>query len=123
MSSIDLLEPASTGKRLDPRIAVFSVLVLVFLCGAAVGALVIDSRLHDRMRPPAFDTPAGKAINFERLRRDLDLTASQAEQVESILEDEWKYYRMVLSDSKSRVEQVLTKEQREKFERVLQQQR
>jgi|SRR5215469_762461 hypothetical protein len=123
MSSIDLLERASTGKRLDPRIAVFSVLVLVFLCGAAVGALVIDSRLHDRMRPPAFDTPAGKAINFERLRRDLDLTASQAEQVESILEDEWKYYRMVLTDSKSRVEQVLTKEQREKFERVLQQQR
>ena len=123
MSSIDLLERASTAKRLDPRIAVFSVLVLVFLCGAAVGALVIDSRLHDRMRPPAFDTPAGKAINFERLRRDLDLTASQAEQVESILEDEWKYYRMVLTDSKSRVEQVLTKEQREKFERVLQQQR
>ena len=75
------------------------------------------------MRPPAFDTPAGKAINFERLRRDLDLTSSQAEQVESILEDEWKYYRMVLTDSKSRVEQVLTKEQREKFERVLQQQR
>ena len=123
MSSIDLLERTPTGRRLDPRIAVFSVLVLVFLCGAAVGALVIDSRLHDRMRPPAFDTPAGKAINFERLRRDLDLTASQAEQVESILEDEWKYYRMVLTDSKSRVEQVLTKEQREKFERVMQQQR
>jgi hypothetical protein len=123
MSSIDLLEGASTARRLDPRIAVVSVLVLVFLCGAAVGALVIDSRLHDRMRPPTFDTPAGKALNFERLRRELDLTSSQAEQVESILEDEWKYYRMVLTDSKSRVEQVLTKEQREKFERVLQQQR
>jgi len=123
MSSIDLLERAPTGKGLDPRIAVVSVLVLVFLCGAAVGALVIDSRLHDRMRPPAFDAPGGRALNFERLRRELDLTASQAEQVESILEDEWKYYRMVLTDSKSRVEQVLTKEQREKFERVLQQQR
>jgi hypothetical protein len=123
MSGIDLLERTPTGRGLDPRIAAASVLVLVFLCGAAVGALVIDSRLHDRMRPPAFDTPAGKALNFERLRRDLDLTASQAEQVESILEDEWKYYRMVLTDSKSRVEQVLTKEQREKFERVLQQQR
>jgi uncharacterized membrane protein len=123
MSSIDLLERVSTGKGLDPRIAVISVLVLVFLCGAAVGALVIDSRLHELMRPPAFDTPAGKAMNFERLRRDLDLTANQAEQVQSILEDEWKYYRMVLTDSKSRVEQVLTKEQREKFERVLQQQR
>jgi uncharacterized membrane protein len=123
MSSIDLLERASAGKRLDPRIAVVSVLALVFLCGAVAGALLIDTRLHDRMRPPAFDTPAGKALNFERLRRDLNLTASQAEQVESILEDEWKYYRMVLSDSKSRVEQILTKEQREKFERMLQQQR
>jgi hypothetical protein len=123
MSSIDLLERTSTGRRLDPRLAVFCVLVLVFLCGAAVGALAIDTRVHNRLRPPAFDTPAGKALNFERLRKELDLTASQAEQVESILEDEWKYYRMVLTDSKSRVEQVLTKEQREKFERVLQQQR
>jgi hypothetical protein len=123
MNSIDLLERTSARRGLDPRIAVVSVLVLVFLCGAAVGTLVIDTRLHDRMRPPAFDTPAGKALNFERLRKELDLTASQAEQVESILEDEWKYYRMVLTDSKSRVEQVLTKEQREKFERVLQQQR
>ena len=122
MSSIDLLERASAGKGLDPRIAVVGVLLLVFLCGAAAGALAIDTRLHDRMRPPAFDTPAGKALNFERLRRDLDLTPSQAEQVQSVLEDMWQYYRTVLTDSKSRVEQVLTKEQREKFERMLQQQ-
>jgi hypothetical protein len=57
------------------------------------------------------------------LRRDLDLTPSQAEQVQSVLEDMWQYYRTVLTDSKSRVEQILTKEQREKFERMLQQQR
>ena len=37
-----------------------------------------------------------------------------------ILNDLWLYYRMVISDSKVRVEQVLNDEQRKKFERILQ---
>jgi hypothetical protein len=40
--------------------------------------------------------------------------------MESILNDFWQYYRSVLSESKSRVEQVLNEEQRRKFERLLQ---
>jgi len=40
--------------------------------------------------------------------------------MESILNDFWQYYRTVLSDSKTKVEQILNDEQRRKFERILQ---
>jgi hypothetical protein len=38
----------------------------------------------------------------------------------SILTDFWDYYRTVLSDGKSRIEQILTAEQRRKFQQMLQ---
>ena len=79
--------------------------------------------VHTRLHQPAFDTPQGRTLEFGKLQKELSLTPSQAEQVQSILNDFWQYYRTVLSDSKSRVEQVLTPEQREKFEHLLQQQR
>jgi hypothetical protein len=121
--STDLLERTEAGRGWNPRIAFALVLGLVFLCGAAAGGLVMNTGLHTRLHQPAFDTPAGKALNFEKLQKELNLTPVQAEQMQSILNDMWQYYRTVLSDSKSRVEQVLTEEQRQKFERLLQQQR
>ncbi len=54
------------------------------------------------------------------MQKELDLTPAQSEQMQSILNDFWQYYHSVLSDSKSRVEQILTEEQRHKFERLLQ---
>jgi len=121
--STDLLERAEAGRRWDPRVAGWSLLALVFLCGLAVGALAMNSSVHAKMhQQPAFDTPAGKALTFDKLQRELNLTPAQAEQIQSVLNDMWQYYRTVLSDSKSRVEQVLTEEQRVKFERLLQQQ-
>jgi Spy/CpxP family protein refolding chaperone len=97
-------------------------LALVFLCGAAAGALAMNLGVHTRLHQPAFGTAAGNAVNFERWQKELNLTPAQTEQVQSILNDMWQYYRTVLSDSKARVEQVLTPEQRQKFERLLQQQ-
>jgi Spy/CpxP family protein refolding chaperone len=112
----------TAAKGWDARMAVGAVLVVVFLCGAAAGALATDSRVHARLHQPVFDA-AGRPLNFDRLQRELNLTSSQAEQVSSILADMWQYYRTVLTDSKSRVEQVLTREQREKFEQLLREQR
>ena len=102
--------------------AAVAVLAAVFLCGAAAGALAMDSRAHSRMHQPVFETPAGKPLGFERLQRELNLTQPQAEQVSSILADMWQYYRTVLSDSKNRVEQVLTPGQRQRFEQLLKEQ-
>jgi Spy/CpxP family protein refolding chaperone len=109
------------ARRWDFRLPVL--LGLVFLVGAAAGAVIMQPAVHARMHQPAFDTPQGRTLNFEKLQKELNLTPPQAEQVQSILNDFWQYYRTVLSDSKSRVEQVLTEEQRQKFERLLQQQR
>jgi len=120
--STDLLE-RTAAKGWDPRLAAGVVLALVFLCGAAAGGLAMNSGAHARLhQQPAFDTPAGKVQEFDKLQKELGLTPAQAEQIQSILNDEWQYYRTVLSDSKLRVEQLLTEEQRVKFERLLQQQ-
>lgn len=119
----NLLEKPSLVRGWNPRAAAMLALGLVFLCGAAAGALAMNLGVHTRLHQPAFDTPQGRALNFERLQKDLDLTGPQAEQVQSILNDMWQYYRTVLSDGKVRVEQVLTEDQRAKFERILQQQR
>jgi Spy/CpxP family protein refolding chaperone len=121
--STELLDRASTVRGWDARLAVGAVLLVVFLCGAAAGALAMDSKVHLRMHQPDFDTPNSRALNFDRLQRELNLTPPQAEQVSSILADMWQYYRTVLTDSKSRVEQVLTPHQREKFEQLLRDQR
>jgi hypothetical protein len=105
----------------NPKLACALTLGLVFLVGATAGAMVMDLRVHSR-RTPDFDTPAGKIAYFERMQKELDLTPAQSEQIQSVLNDFWQYYRTVLSDSKQRVEQLLTEEQRRKFERILQQQ-
>lgn len=116
--SASLLERAALSKASDPKIMCAVVLTLVFLCGAAAGALAM-SLGHTHLHQPAFDTPAGRALNLERLQKELQMTPAQAEQVKSILNDFWDYYRTVLSDSKVRVEQVLNEEQRKNFERIL----
>jgi hypothetical protein len=112
------MERTATGRKWNPKVACAVALGLVFLCGAASGALVMDLRVHNRSR---LDLAAIKAMNFEHMQRELNLTPGQSEQIQSILGDFWQYYRTVLSDSKQRVEQLLTEEQKQKFEKMLQQ--
>jgi|SRR5690242_13470397 Spy/CpxP family protein refolding chaperone len=119
----NVLDRPSLGRGWNRRSAGILVLGLMFLCGAAAGALAMNLGVHTRLHQPAFDTTQGRSLNFEKLQKELNLTGPQSEQVQSILNDMWQYYRTVLTDSKSRVDQVLTPEQREKFERLLQQQR
>jgi hypothetical protein len=76
--------------------------------------------VHNRLHQPSFDTPVGRELYFSRMQRELNLSPAQQEQMESILNDFWQYYRTVLSDSKTKVEQILNEEQRRKFERILQ---
>ncbi len=117
-----LLEKPLVGSW-DPRMIFTLALVLVFFTGAAVGALVMDLGIHNRQRPPVYDSPAGRTLSVEKLQKELDLTPDQARQMEQVLDDFWQYYRGVLGDSKSKVEQLLTPEQRKKFERILAQQK
>jgi hypothetical protein len=119
--SPNLLERVTVARAWDPRVVCAVTLALVFLCGAATGAVVMSfGGLHARLHQPGFDTAAGKALYYTRIQKELDLTPAQMEQMQSILNDLWKYYRMVINDSRVRVEQVLTEDQRKKFERILQ---
>ena len=95
-------------------------LTLVFLCGAAAGAVAMNFGAHTLLHQPSFDTAGGRELYFSRMKRELNLTSAQQEQMESILNDFWQYYRTVLSESKIKVEQILNEEQRRKFERILQ---
>jgi Spy/CpxP family protein refolding chaperone len=118
-----LLEKATFARSWDPKVACMVTLTLVFLCGAAAGAVAMNFGLHNLLHKPSFDTAVGKEFYFDRMKRELNLTPVQQEQMESILNDFWQYYRTVLSDSKTKVEQILTEEQRRKFERILQEKR
>jgi hypothetical protein len=118
--SPNFLERATYLRAWDPRLVCAVTLSLVFLCGAAAGAVVMSFGAHTRLHQPAFDTASGKAAYFARIQRELNLTPAQTVQMRSILDDLWQYYRVVLNDSKARVEQVLNEEQRKKFERILQ---
>ena len=119
MSSADLMLKAAPPTW-NSKLAAVVVLSLVFLSGAAAGAVAMNLGVHNFLHQPAFDTAAGKTIYFERLQKELDLTPTQSEQIQSVLNDFWLYYRTVLSDSKAQVEQLLNEEQRKKFERILQ---
>jgi Spy/CpxP family protein refolding chaperone len=118
-----LVERVTLRREWGPRLVCAATLALVFLCGGAVGALLMDFGVHNRLRPPNFETAQGQTLPFDRMQKELNLTAEQAEQVKSILKDFWKYYGSVLSEGRVRIEQVLTPEQRAKFERLLQDQK
>jgi hypothetical protein len=122
-TSPGLLDRLAVGTTWNPKLVAAISLTLVFLCGGVVGALVMDLGVHNRQRTPAFETAQGQTMYFERLQKELDLTAAQSEQVKSILGDFWQYYRTVLSEGRTRIEQVLTADQRVKFERLLQDQK
>lgn len=115
------MERTGSSRTWNPKAACALALGLVFLCGAASGALVMDFRVHNRSRTPSVDSAASRAMNFEHMQRELNLSPAQSEQIQSVLSDFWQYYRTVLTDSKQRVEQLLTEEQKQKFEKMLQQ--
>jgi uncharacterized membrane protein len=109
----------SFTRTMDPKVVCAVTLALVFLCGAAAGAVAMNLG-HSRLHQPAFDTPAGKAAYFARVEKELNLTPQQAEQMRTVLNDMWQYYRIVVTDSKARVDQLLNEDQRRKFDRLLQ---
>ena len=73
-SSPGLLERLTVGGAWSPRLVAAVSMALVFLCGGVFGALVMDLGVHNRQRPPAFETAQGQQLLFERLQKQLDLT-------------------------------------------------
>lgn len=117
--------PECTAPWRNPR--VIAVLLLVFLSGAAAGALVMRTTVFasNRKSPPSW-TEAGKEISLQRLKKELDLTPLQAQQVETVLDDFMRYYATLQSqmdevraNGKDRLFRILREDQQRKFEQML----
>lgn len=112
----------------NPRVLLL--LGVIFLSGAAVGALLVYT-----LRPAPKPVYAATAAERQQLNRDtlverfeaeLDLSAEQAMQLEAILDDFFKYYHSlqnqmddVRASGKRRIRELLNKEQQAKFERMM----
>jgi Spy/CpxP family protein refolding chaperone len=106
----------------NPRI--FSTLLLVFLAGAATGAVSMKFGLHDILHHSG--PPASKETVLQKFRTDLNLTPAQTEKISLILDDYRHYYQSVQDQEddiratgKMRILQELDPDQREKFQKMM----
>jgi Spy/CpxP family protein refolding chaperone len=109
----------------NPRI--LTTLVMVFLCGALVGAITMRSGLHDKLHrsAAAYWKDGQGEFSYDRLKRDLNLTPDQAERLKVILDDFVKYHEDlqaqiedVRATGRNRILQMLTPDQRRRFEQL-----
>jgi Spy/CpxP family protein refolding chaperone len=110
VSAVNLPRPAE-------RVAIVS-LLLVFLCGGVVGAVVMSYWVHPGLHGSA---PGGASLSMStrEWKQQLDLTDDQMRQLTSILDDFSHYYDYLLADGNSRVMQILNPEQKVKYQRMI----
>ncbi len=113
----------------NPRI--LTLLLLIFLCGALAGAITMRAGLHDKMHRSAaggYWKDGRNEFSYGTLRKELNLTADQSERLKTILDDFVKYHddleaqiEDVRATGRNRILQMLTPEQRKKFEQLSEQ--
>jgi Spy/CpxP family protein refolding chaperone len=111
----------------NPRI--LTTLVLVFLAGALAGAIGMQEGLHAQLHRGAAYWRGDKAeFSYQRLKTDLNLTPEQAERLKTILDDFAKYHEDleaqiedVRATGRTKIVQILTPEQRKRFEKLSEQ--
>jgi hypothetical protein len=108
---------ADALPRPNEKIAILS-FVLVFLCGAVLGAVVMSFSGHASLHG-ASPQASGLSMSVTEWKARLDLTDQQTIQLTSILDDFSRYYDNVLADGNSRIMQILNPEQRRRFEQML----
>ena len=108
-------------------------LAVVFLAGAAVGALGMQMDLHDRLRrtvsaasPAAVRKASPNDAVVQRFKTELNLSPSQTDNIATVLDDYRHYYQNlqdqlddVRATGKSRILQILDAGQRAKFEQMM----
>jgi hypothetical protein len=108
----------------NPRI--LTTLVLVFLTGAMAGAIGMQVGLHKKLHQNAVYWKSDKAeFSYDRLKRELNLTPEQSERLKTILDDFVKYHEDleeqiedVRATGRNRIVQMLTPDQRKRFEQL-----
>jgi len=110
MSTLALPRPAE-------RVAILS-MVLVFLCGAVLGAVVMSFVVHPGLHGARPGQP-GMSMSVREWQAELDLTSEQTRQLTSILDDFSRYYNDLSADGNTRILQILNEEQKRKFEKMI----
>jgi hypothetical protein len=107
----------ATLPRPTERIAILS-FILVFLCGAVLGAVVMSFSGHASLHgnPPIAN---GLSMSVREWKEKLDLSDQQTVQLTSILDDFSHYYDNVLADGNSRIMQILNPEQQRRYREML----
>ena len=107
----------------NPRI--LTTLVLVFLTGAMAGAIGMQLGLHRKLQQNAAYWSEKKELSYDQLKRDLNLTPDQSDRLKTILDDFVKYHEDleaqiedVRATGRNRIVQILTPEQRKRFEQL-----
>lgn len=110
----------------QPRI--LSTLLLVFLAGAASGALSMHLGLHDRLGggfSSATRDPSSELV-LRKFQSELDLTGDQSEKLAMVLDDYRQYYQSLQdqledlrSTGKNRILAILNPDQRDRFEKIM----
>ena len=112
----------------NPRI--LALLLLIFLCGALAGAITMRSGLHEKLHRSAasYWRDDKNEFSYDKLQKELNLTAEQSERLKTILDDFVKYHadleaqiEDVRATGRNRIKQMLTPEQRQRFEQLSQQ--
>jgi Spy/CpxP family protein refolding chaperone len=104
----------------NPKIV--STLMLVFLAGAATGALSMRFGLHGQLHR----TAQANSENRHRFKAELNLTDPQTEKLALVLDDYRQYYQSLQDQmedlratGKTGIMQILDPEQRTKFEKMM----
>lgn len=104
---------------------VLAVLLLIFLCGAAAGALGMRM-FASRVPAAAAWSAGGREWTLDLMKRELDLTPEQAAEIETVLDEFVLYYQNLQgqmddfrAEGKKRILRVLTPEQRRRFEKMV----
>jgi Spy/CpxP family protein refolding chaperone len=120
------LAAADRASWQNPRI--LCLLLLIFLCGALAGALTMRSSFHTKLHraaAPYWKDDSAQLFSYDTLKTELNLTSEQSERLKTILDDFVKYHEDLEAQiedmratGKNRIKQMLTPEQRQKFEQL-----
>jgi len=110
----------------NPRI--LALFLLIFLCGALAGAITVRAGLHERLHRNAsipYWQSGKQEFSYLTLRKELNLTPDQSERLKVILDDFVKYHEDlevqiedVRATGRNRILQMLTPDQRKRFEQL-----
>lgn len=123
------MAPSKCSGWQNPKILLM--LLVVFLCGASAGMLVMSLGVHHWMHAQASQPSwkdSGKEASVQQFKKELNLTPAQTEQLETILDDFFTYYHTlqaqlddVRASGKQRILRILNDEQKKKFEKGISQ--